>query len=284
MDGIIGRRKYEQLKSFPYDNYTEDELDYFQKTFNITLGSAIKKIEAYELVTFRKTSDKEIEYWDSLENKPDKELPYIDKKWLYNRFKKCFNKNEGIEFKENDFTLENIKPLIYYFIGDYDNFIKCKNVSSLSKPSLSKGLLIIGGYGNGKTTVMKAIEKAMRITTFRFKSYSANDVVKMYEACNNAIDKDEFNKIMNHGILMFDDLLTEREASNYGKANIFKDIIEERNFRKKRTYITCNYKDGTDQDLKKGLEQFGDKYGSRVYDRLYSDFNIIEFKGESFRN
>jgi len=88
---------------------------------------------------------------------------------------------------------------------------------------------------------------------------------------------------MNQGVIYYDDVKTERIASNYGMTNLFKDIIEKREVRKLKTYITCNFKEDQPGNIPAALLEFGEKYGSRVFDRLFSMFNIIEFKGKSFR-
>jgi DNA replication protein DnaC len=128
------------------------------------------------------------------------------------------------------------------------------------------------------------MESALRSTNIRFKGYSANDVVNKFEACQNPLDKEEFYKTMNYGTRYFDDVKTERTANNYGKAELMKDILEARYINKVRTYITCNYKDGADEDVEIALLEFQEKYGNRVYDRLFEMFNIIVFTGDSFRN
>lgn len=284
----IGRRKYEALKSFDVDNITEERLEIFHKQFKgLRLADAIGMIRDYKKI--HAPSEKNKEYIKNLKtNKPQKKVIMIDKDWLWKRFVNAFYENEGVKFStffngvEDPTVVENLKALIYYFIGDFENFKKCKHVSNLSVPSMDKGLLIIGSYGNGKTSMMRALEVALGITNVRFKGYPTNEVVSMYESCEKPIQKEEFNKLMTTGTKYFDDVLTERLASNYGKANIIKDILEKRNSNKKRTYITCNYSEGS-LDLKKGLKQFSVKYGNRIYDRLFFDFNIIEFKGKSRR-
>lgn len=284
---IIGRRKYEALKVLDLENLTDDTLEAFNLQFkNLTVGEALKLIKDYESDKSNYIPNKkEIqEYWKRVYSEPEKkELPYMTKEWLWKMFTHNFLRNEKTEFSQDKNSLENIKPLVYYFIGDEDEFKKCANVSGISEPSLKKGLLIIGGYGNGKTSIMRAFEKSLLKTNIRFKGYTANEAVNMFEACTTPEEKDDFYRNMKRGTLYFDDVLTEREASNYGKSDLFKEILEERYNRRKRTYITCNYKDGTNNDLKQGIEQFGQRYGSRVYDRIFDMFNIIEFKGKSFR-
>ena len=109
----------------------------------------------------------------------------------------------------------------------------------------------------------------------------------MYESTTDNTERKEFYKLHLNGVRCFDDVLSEREANNYGKANLIKDILEERYMKHKRTYITVNYLDQKAtqkaEDLNESLKQIGAKYGSRVYDRIFEMFNIVEFRGKSFR-
>ena len=284
---IIGVRKYEALKSFDLENINEEDLNTFSRQFNgLTIGEALKMISTYEQKFSNTLIDKKsvIKYFEDINSpKTTSEPIEMTKEWLYSRFAKHYRQYEGVSYSKNLDSLENLKPLIYYFIGDFENFKKCKNLSSASKPCFSKGLLIVGGYGNGKTSTMRAMEKSLVGTNVFFRTRSANDVVTMFESCINEFDKKEFWKKVNTGVLNFDDLLTEREASNYGKVDLFKDILEVRYSERKRTYASINYNDEYPEDLSKALEQMGKRYGSRVFDRIFSMFNIIEFKGKSHR-
>lgn len=284
----IGKRKYEALKKFNLEDMNEDDLMVFNSTFKQTLGESIKQIEAYEKDNQTLSEEQLKKNKERLKRirqpEVDKEKVVLTKDMLWGMFKNSFKKNEWKEFDTSDpTTIENIKPLFYYFIGDIDNFKKCQNVSSISKPDLRKGLLIIGGYGNGKTSIMRALETCFINTNLAFRGYTTNELVSMYESCEKPMDKDEFNKKMNSGTRYFDDVMTEREASNYGKANLLKDILEERYNKRLRTYISLNYKQGTGEDLEQGLLQLSDKYGSRIYDRIFDMFNVVQFKGKSFR-
>lgn len=281
---VIGRNKYNKLKSYDFDNMCAEEMVLFRQTHKISVAEAIKQIEKYEAkhLKNKKPSEQTISYFKNLLAPVKKQPEKMTKEWLYKRFIRCFRKNEGVYFEANEDTIENLKPLIYYFIGDFKNFKECQNLSDLSKPHMRKGLLLIGGFGNGKTSIMRALESALKESNIAFKGFTTNEVVKIYEAASTPIEKKEFDRMMLNGVRYFDDVLTEREASNYGKSNLMKDILEERYNKNKRTYISCNHKDGN-TNLNESLEQFGEKYGSRVYDRLFAMFNIIEFKGKSFR-
>ncbi len=284
LDLVIGVNKYSDLKSRKIENLTALEK---------------QQIEFYETKRHEATPEQiqaNQEYFERILNIPDLKPIEITARNLWELFKSNFEiVNSRTFVKIENVTISNLEPLIYYFTKD-ERFYKCENLSKLSEPSFDKGLLIIGNFGNGKTATLRTFESIFKnIDGFAFKGYSANEVVTMFEACNSDIDREDFNKKMFRGTRYFDDVKTERIASNYGKVNLFKEILEERYNRfyptktpkevkrKLKTYITANFKDGHPDNLEMALEEFSEKYGERVYDRLFEMFNIIEFKGKSFR-
>ena len=269
---IIGIHKYNELKSFSTDKLSED-----QKA----------QIEAYESKHKEATPEHKearAKYVAEVNNvKPKAEFSISSRK-LYDLFKANFQKISGRPFtKVAGITIKNLEPLIYCFAKD-ERFFQCDNLSRISEPSFEKGILIIGPYGNGKTTTMKVFEAILKgIPGVGFRSYSANEAVGMFEKCSTDLDRDQFERLMWRGIINFDDLKTERIASNYGKVNIFKEILEERYRLRSKTFLICNFKEGFENDLQAAVDEIGEKYGGRVWDRVYEMFNIIEFKGKSFR-
>ena len=208
----------------------------------------------------------------------------MTKIWLLKHFKITYLQQYGVNYSQEKESVSNLMPLVYYFLGDLDKFKACENVKSeYSVPSLKKGLLIIGGFGNGKTSVMESFEVVLRHSNIPFKGFSANEIVTSYESLKSPQEKKDFMRMVNHGTRFFDDVKTERVASNYGKVELFKDIIETRCSNGSRTYITCNYKSDSPGNLLAGLQEFGERYGGRVHDRLFEMFNIVEFYGKSFR-
>jgi DNA replication protein DnaC len=205
------------------------------------------------------------------------------KKELWANFKYHFFNLYGKKFIENNETIANVKTLFYYFLKD-DKFFQCINLDKSSIPSFDKGLLIIGGFGIGKTAYMKVFEKCFdNFRPYRFKIFNTNDLVTMYEGCGNNNDKNAFSERMSSGRILFDDVNTEREANNFGKVDLLKEIIEKRYMANKLTHITCNYAEGYDGDIEETLLGYADRYGSRVHDRLFEMFNIITFSGKSLR-
>ena len=208
----------------------------------------------------------------------------IDKEKLWNLFKNFFEKINGIEFKKTPESVTNLSILFFYFLRDEKFFEHANLRTDLSSPSFYKGLIIIGGYGIGKTAYMKVLEKCLKTAKFpAFQIYSTNQVTNNYESCETAHDKKYFMDDMTRGTILFDDLTSEHVASNFGKVDIMKDILEERYTQRKMTHITINYKEGYYKDVPAALANIGERYGSRVYDRIFEMFNIIVFEGKSFR-
>jgi len=263
---IISKRRYVFLKSF--SKLTNAEQD---------------QVNLYEETHPNKPNQYNLDYIESLKTKKQVNIPPIQKKWLWESFLRSYLQNSNNAFIQNSDTLENIKPLVFYFLDDFENFKQCATVSKLSAPSLDKGLLIVGNYGNGKTSIFKALESVLKPTKKTFKFLSTNNLVSMFESCADQYAKDDFYNLVYTGTRYFDDVKTERMASNYGKTELMKDILEERYTRQKTTYLSCNYNDKYPNNLQEALQDFGIKYGARVYDRMFEMFNIIQFKGQSFR-
>lgn len=276
----IGYNKYQNLKNLPFDTLTDLEKTQISEYEEKNMPSK-EQSEAHKNYIRGMLSKKEETTF--------KTTPLI----LGKVFKMYFNYIHGKEFVKDEFTTNNILPLLYYFSKD-ERFFNCENLSKLSNASFDKGIIIIGTFGNGKTAAMKVFEKIFQnVKGMSFKGYTANEVVGIFEKCNTDTLKLEFDRKVMVGSRYFDDVKTERIASNYGKVNIFKDILETRYNNRiqkvdgqeiiNKTFITCNYKEGFEGNVDVALEEFGEKYGGRVYDRLFEMFNIIEFKGSSFR-
>lgn len=220
---------------------------------------------------------------------------------LYEVFKEGFKFFNGKHFDENCNDGEGRKlarTLCAYFLQK-EGFYKSPIINNISNPNLKKGLMIIGSYGTGKTCILKTFYQIFanannhpisvidRNSTIQFLGryklgfgyFTANDVVKKFESILDHTEKEIFWNRYSTGIKYFDDIMTENTASNYGKIEIFKDILEMRYSNNAKTLVSLNYT-GT---VSETLEAISDKYGERVYDRLFEMFNIIELKGESLR-
>lgn len=268
---MIGRRKYDALKTLA-ETLTDMERE---------------QIKEYEESKKPQNTKKNIEYFKKIHSEVKPENFKVKYEILLRKFKERFFELECVEF--DDKHLANVKPILLYFSRNQEFFNSdriCKNSKGkfYSEPSFEKGLLIIGGYGNGKTSTMKTLKSLFDGTPLVFKSYTANRIVTTFESYKDGSERTEFMNRTKTKAAYFDDVKTEKIASNYGLHNLFKDILEERYIAKAKTYITCNFREtDTEGNVSDALLEFNEKYGPRVFDRLFEMFNIIEFKGESLR-
>ena len=207
----------------------------------------------------------------------------FSKKELWRKFIKEFYIMYGKELILDEYSINNLKVLFFYFLQD-KSFFECENLRvDITIPSFQKGVLIIGGYGLGKTDYFKVFEKVFeKYTDHRFKFYVSKDLVMKYELCQTPFDKNYFFNDFNRKRIFIDDLKSERLASNYGKVDVIEELLSTRYNKKLTTFASCNYSN-SNECVKETIEDLGIRYGARIYDRLYESFNIIEFKGKSYR-
>lgn len=264
------------------------------------------------IVKYHEAQKKYNEYW--LKAMPAKEpepmpelkkLVEIDFVSLYGLFKVFFLNANGEEFNPNHNNGEPkvlVYTLMYYLFRDIKFMSSPLLNNTINEPNRYKGLLVMGGYGCGKTSIFKAFRQLFfeasrdesilvkdvdgemvplkRYRKLFFAFFSVNDVVKDYEGCTTQEGKTRFWDIMIKGRHYYDDLTKEREASNYGKVELFQDILEGRYEKKMLTMASLNYMGETAEST---LKAMGAKYGPRVYDRIFEMFNIVELKGKSLR-
>lgn len=295
---LIGRHKYNALKKYDFDKMTTIEMVEFRETFNISVAKAEELVKEFEKVQNFKKPDlnKQKEYCKKVfkvgeisEEKP-KTLSKEDFKIeLYKRFSIEYFKQNKVKYSLAPEYIENLKPILYYFLGDLENFLKCSNVyqSENCKPSLKKGLLIIGNFGNGKTSTLKALSEVTKNTKRHFKVIGTKEAVTKYSFLKDDSyqQKQFYNDVIDRNYL-FDDLLKEEKASSYGTLNLIEQVLEEKYRKNKLAHATLNYKEnknGIIEDVENAVMQIGEKYGNYMYDRVFSMFNIIEFKGKSLR-
>ncbi len=217
--------------------------------------------------------------------KPNQPEPPISAKALLKYFLQEFKRMHGVDFIQNPETMGNLLPLIYYFAKD-KRFFECQNLRTdiIKYPSFDKGLFIMGNYGIGKTNYLKVFEEMFKkYYPHRFKIISTKDIVREYECCQTPNDKDYYYKRMYGGKLALDDTGSERKANNFGSNETLIEILETRCDRGLITHLTSNYAEGCEYDVAESLLAMNIRYGGRVYDRIFENFNIIEFKGKSMR-
>lgn len=218
-----------------------------------------------------------------LEKNTSKPMPLFTKEQLWKEFNCEFKNSYGKEFVKSSSSLVNIKTLFLYFLGD-PAFFECENLKTdLSRPSFQKGLLIVGGVGIGKTAYMKVFEKMFsKYPGLRFKGYHAKGLVNLYESCAKPSDKSYMMNTFVRPGLFIDDINSERIASNYGNCNVVEEVLFSQYEKANKTFATTNHTN-SENDMAKTLMDLGQIYGSRMYDRFFEMFNIIEFTGKSNR-
>ena len=216
--------------------------------------------------------------------------PYnVDRSLLKTTFLKEFKLLNGYEFVLDKHSNGNLQIILDYF-ARHEDFFKSDRLDKWSTPSLEKGLLIFGRYGCGKTSMMQTFHSIFNKNPGDFNRYyfgyqNAREMVLKYEALTKPADKQLFFSQNSNSPRYFDDVKKEKEASNYGKKNLFIDIFNNRYNRKIKTYITANYNDtGTEiETIENGLAEFRQKYTPFIFDRMPQMFNVIDFKGQTRR-
>lgn len=153
----------------------------------------------------------------------------------------------------------------------------------LTDPRSKTGILFRGATGNGKTTLMDAIDCLLR---FIFeKSYSTSDEPRFTSFRCEAKDiamlvrteegQAYFRKICSHSFLCIDDFGDEpSEVISYGMVfNPIYDLLKYRYQRMLPTMITSNL---TSDQIEK-------QYGIRMRDRLREMVVTVDFTNPSFR-
>lgn len=180
-----------------------------------------------------------------------------------------------------------VSTLIFYFLRDAEFYnspclydVKCDF-------SLNKGLIIIGGCGVGKTSILKAIVSLIEKFSTNFYQYpvrmhNTSNIVDEYEDPYLSVKTDIICKY-SKSFRIFDDVNNERIANHFGKIDLIKEIIykrcENKNF---RTIILSNYHPDYPNDMNMAIDNLN-RYGHRNFDRLHEAYNFIEFSGTSNR-
>ena len=161
-------------------------------------------------------------------------------------------------FEVNNENKNVINQLYYYLTGNVDLF----------RGNLKKGIMLIGPFGVGKTTIMKIMARLVQ-------KHSG----KVFQMISCVQLKD---LIQHHGMdhferrpLILDEVGRETKiVKDFGtERKLFPEVIGMRYNKHAWTMATSNYT----------LEDLGGMYGEYIKDRLTEMFNFIELNGKSFR-
>lgn len=177
--------------------------------------------------------------------------------------------------------------LCLYFARDPAFVEKCLAVGVI-EPSLEKGILLAGGIGRGKTTVMRVFQVNQRQVYFikpaseialqwRLAEKEAASFMDKYTYPFELPSNDGDNFYQRFAGLCIDDIGTEDLQNSYGnRSNVIADIIQSR-------YMAASVGPMLHLTTNMTMNALKEFYGSRVASRLRETVNIIELKGEDRR-
>lgn len=193
------------------------------------------------------------------------------------------------EPKDVVYTAEQLKEMLIndstFQIDEFNELIvwqMCLYFSNDVRSSLNKdkGLLLYGGIGCGKTTLISFfrgvvknsfIIKSARTISYEYSQYGSESILKY----NSLIKIGSPSGYIGVGIC-FDDLGTEVDKKHYGnESNCMAEILLNRydNHRnlKGKTHVTTNL----------NTTELEERYGQRVRSRLREMFNVLIFPENS---
>lgn len=224
----------------------------------------------YALYQVRKKKDalnRENEYWEKVRNGP--EVLKLDNAQLQKYVMGKHKISTGSEFIKDEYNSQIFDLLTLYFNND--------PMFETAGYSLKKGIMIFGGVGCGKTTLLKMfINNPKGSYNFvrcndvasKFSEGGYEEVKKYFTPMKNAADT--FGA-RSYGFC-FDDLGTEKEKKYFGNsANIMEEILL--NWydlflkQPERLHITTNL----------AVDEIEKLYGTRVRSRMREMFNVFKF-------
>ena len=180
-----------------------------------------------------------------------------------------------------DFLLAAVKAEVENRSGEFNDDMRgtiYKVAEFLTNKSKKHSLLMCGKCGNGKTTLLKAIQ-----TTFSFLDIHDENNQKVIVLTQTAkslnekakTDFNSFKRLCSAPLLAIDDLGCEpAEYNAYGNViTPLIDLLEHRYAGQLPTIITTNLKPS----------EIGERYGERIADRFREIMEKITFTQNSYR-
>jgi hypothetical protein len=188
------------------------------------------------------------------------------------------------DFRVDDENRVFYRLMCMYFSADPAFVVEASKIGVVN-PSISKGILLTGNVGNGKTWFMKLFSKNKRQIFFvksakeiadTFEHYGEDSMAQIVEKTAMPVnDKSAFYQT--HAGLCIDDLGTEGMKTHYGnKKNVIGDLIELR-------YLNGNTGPLFHATTNLTTDMIDQIYGSRVRSRMREIFNFIELTGKDRR-
>lgn len=156
----------------------------------------------------------------------------------------------------------------------------CEMAHWLTSPSSHFGILLCGGCGNGKSTMLKAFQQLLNSLHIPKPDDDSTYGIQIVDAkyiaylCKN--NYESYRKLISVNMLGIDDLGTEpSEVMDYG--NVYTPVID---------LLTKRYEEQLFTIITTNLtpQQIREHYGDRIADRLNEMVEKIVFKNATYRN
>lgn len=267
---VIPSKKLPELTHDELESALQRERIRRSKRYNVPLDAIVLSDEAEEKIILRERENKlnaeaERQYWAMVDAEP--ELLQFTPAELWKHALLNASRIIGRRYIVDDFNRTILIKLCMYF----SNNPKAIDYGM----DLDKGILLMGGVGTGKTTIMKAFQQnqlqSFNIKSARFISYDFSEqgfqIVKMYSriesSARNAFGQTALG-------LCIDDLGTDEERKHFGdKVNALTEIILNRydSLPHRFTHVTTNLNADAIEKI----------YGLRVRSRMREMFNVLSF-------
>lgn len=134
-------------------------------------------------------------------------------------------------------------------------------------------LMLLGGIGNGKSTMLKAIAGTLLFASKQEQRLTMTTSLELIEEAND--NPDHYKMLRNADFLAIDELGVEPQTiKHYGNiSSPIVDLVYYRYDRRMPTLFSTNY----------NQKEIKDRYGERVEDRLFEQCSVILFKNQSYR-
>jgi DNA replication protein DnaC len=169
-----------------------------------------------------------------------------------------------------------------YLNSDVENFykelIRYFHADPEFKGDLTKGILLIGNTGTGKTLAMQIMSIYRQIDDTKFifnnKVFKMNfDVIRVNDIVNDFLNNafDGIQVYCIRYVLCLDDIgIESNKVMYYGNAlDVIAYILAERYAKRLLTFGTTNY----------NMNYLNDKYGDYIVSRIHTLFNFINTDG-----
>lgn len=207
-------------------------------------------------------------YWEEVRRKSEQSMELLNANQMGSKFMKTYHEKFGRDFVIDEWSTPIIRLLCQYFTND-PKFEE-------SGYSLKKGILLHGGVGSGKTSILSCFTSNQR-QSFRMMdciSVSQGFAKTGYDSLNDLVEG-EVNRWPRESwgqkifTYCFDDLGVETEKKHFGnETNVMSELIQmiyERKTMLPNVHFTTNL----------NAEQIKEIYGTRVASRLREMVNII---------